>query len=483
MRILLINSPMAADDPVSGEYQEQGVFKDGRDLRRSEYYQRKELCLPPLSLLYITTPLVEAGHEVLVLDADALDLTTGEIVREAEKFKPDVIGSNMYYCNMKVVYRMTRGLKAALDVPVVLGGPQATAMPERTLDEFEAVDCLVVGWGEGAIVPLVEYLGGRGKRNDVPGLVYRHDGGVAHNPQWSLPSNLDEIPFPSREPLRELYERGYYFNILSRHPRFDTLLTSRACPFRCAFCFMPQGSTYHKHSAERVLEEIRQLVDGGVQCVQMVDDLFNLKRKRSQEIIDLVVKENIKAEFRIRSRVDLVDEELLAGFKKMGVSSISYGMESGVDRVLQQMQKKTTVDQNERACRLTKQAGMTATSSWIGGLPSETPEELDETFRFIQRIRPTTFTMGALIPLPNTPYYSDAKRDGTLVGDWSVHSEHDPYIKHEHWSSREQLDSHVYHKLSGLRRNWRYVLQSARLALWPPNVRLLKYGFRMLRSS
>src|SRR3990172_2438449 len=128
------------------------------------------------------------------------------------------------------------------------------------------------------------------------------------------------------------------------------------------------------------------MVARGIDAIEIMDDTFTFNRRRADQILDRIIEKAWDLELRVHSRVDHIDMPLLRKLKRAGTRAISYGMESGSDPVLRLMRKKTTVAQNEEACRLTKKAGILCSTSWILGYPGETREMLEETFRFVARV-------------------------------------------------------------------------------------------------
>ncbi len=474
MKILFIQPSEFSSDEITTAYKQHGRLKVLRDRNRFH----RIITLPPLGLMYLAPLLIQKGNEVKILDAYTLQLNNGEIVQEAIAFQPDIIGISFYSRFIRVVYLLTQKLKAVLNVPIVLGGAHPTAMPDKVLEEFETVDYLVRGWGEHAFTQLTEFLTKQREIDSVLGLCYRQNGLIIKNPEAKLPKNLDDIPMPERNLLKEMYDNHLYFNIMNRRKNMDVLLTTRNCPFACRFCFQHWRGTYYAHSTDRVLKEIRQMVDRDINAIEIMDDNFTLNRKRTEEIMDRVLEEGFDLEFRIRSRVTQVDEQLLKKLKKTGVRSVNYGMESGSDTMLKIMNKKTTVAANEKACRLTKKTGILCQTSWLLGFPGETKERLEETFRFVRRILPNTFTFSILTPLPETPVYLEAKKNGTLVGDWSVYCDQ-IHVKNEEFPDFESYDEMINKVHHQILTSFQFIFQTLKYIVLNPNPRLFIFGFKV----
>jgi anaerobic magnesium-protoporphyrin IX monomethyl ester cyclase len=475
MKVLLIQPAEIASPAITASYRSHGRLK----VARGSGGLNRVITLPPLGLVNVATPVARAGHEVSILDAYTLQLTVGETVQEAVDFQPDLIGISFYSFYIQVVSRLTERLRSALpNVPIVAGGGHPSAMPDQVLSEFPAIDYVVSGWGDFAMSAIVEHLQGQRAKEDVPGLGYRQGGLVVQNPRYQLPKDLDEIPVPDRALLKEMHDHRLYFNILSSRKRMDVLMTSRCCPYACGYCFTGRGK-YAEHSVGRVMLEIEEMVSRGVDAIEIMDDTFTFNRPRADEILDRIIDKGWNLEFRVHSRVDAIDVPLLKKLKRAGTRAISYGMESGSDSVLKRMRKRTTVAQNEAACRLTKKAGILCSTSWILGYPGETREMLEETFRFVDQILPHTFTFNVLSPLPNTPVYREAKKEGTLVGDWSVGCDK-VYVKTEVVEDLERFSKLVGKAQWRLLASFRYLAQVFLYWVRHPNARLLKLGLKVL---
>jgi len=269
--------------------------------------RRSATTLPP----YLANPMLRAGHDVAIIDAWTLQLTNGEIIEEARKFKPDVVGISFYSDYVRVVYNLAALIKKRLNATVVVGGAHPSAMPEQVLKEYENIDCLIKGWREFSADHLLSWIAGAGRVEDVAGLYYRQNSAIRNNAVAQMPADPDHIPLPSRMLLQTEYDNLIYRNIFSRKRKMDVLLTSRNCPYKCGFCSHFSDSRYYPHSSARVLEEIEEMVKRGINAIEIMDDAFTISRKRAEAILDGIISRKYNLEFRIRSRVNHMDETLM----------------------------------------------------------------------------------------------------------------------------------------------------------------------------
>jgi radical SAM superfamily enzyme YgiQ (UPF0313 family) len=283
---------------------------------------------------------------------------------------------------------------------------------------------------------LCEALTGTDAVDQIPGVVYRSDGNVAVGPDPVFPE-LAEIPRPARDLVAEAYRRKLYFSIMVRKKPVDTLFTSRGCPFRCGFCYNFRQK-YRYRTAHDVVDELTRIREQGIRDVEIADDTFTGHRGRALEIFDRILAEKLDISFRIKSRVDVFTDELANKARQAGVYLVAFGMESGSQRMLDAMNKKTTVEMNARAVRLTRKYRMLSHSSWIIGYPGETPETATETLDFIRKHHPSTVNLAVLRPYPNTEAYRLAAASGDLVGDWHPDAEEMPWIRLP-WAPRKKI--------------------------------------------
>ena len=409
-----------------------------RDLHIDEVRQK---CYPPLNLLYLTAALQQAGIEVGLIDANAFEFRDSRIARLAAAYAPDLVGLPLLAETAPQVYRIVEAIhRASPRARFVLGGPTASAWPEWTLKNFECVDYVISGEGERPLVKLCHVLDGRARADEVQGLSWRECFSIRHTPPAAYERNVDAFPTPAREVVADAYERKKYYTLLVRERPTDTITTTRGCPFRCAFCYNTSVA-YRKRSREGVMDELVGIYERGIRHVEFVDDNFTLDRKHAMGILSAIIKERMRIQIVIKSRVNAVNPELLRLAKRAGVYQVSYGMESGVQAMLDRMRKGVKVADNERANRLTKDAGINSHSSWFFGYPGETPETIEQTIDFVVRIKPTTANFGVFRPYPATQAYIEAEQAGTLVGDWSPTSHYVPWVRLPWTGSRSDLEA------------------------------------------
>ena len=381
---------------------------------------------PPLHLCNLATGLGRAGIETRVFDYAGPFAGIEAFFREIGDYAPDLVGLTSYTPYLRSFHDLTTQLRRHVPKAImVVGGAHPTAWPEWTLQKMPQFDYAMVGESDRAIVALAEMVAGKRGQADVPGLVCRHEDATLVNPADTI-DDLNELPQVDRSYLDHYYRQGMYWDMAGRG-KLDMMITSRGCPYRCSFCFKVRPK-FRYRCAEHVLEEFETLKARGVRSIHIQDDAFTANKVRCTAICDELIRRKCRFELKVRSRVNSIDEDLLRKLKAAGVRQIIYGFESGSQVVLDSMNKKTTVAMNRRAVDLTKKVGIACYGEIMVGMPGETPETINETMAFLLEKKPIVGFIPVLYPLPTTPVYEEAKRNGTLMGDWDVDGSY-PWVK------------------------------------------------------
>ncbi|MBP7216681.1 MAG: B12-binding domain-containing radical SAM protein [Candidatus Omnitrophica bacterium] len=401
------------------------VLVNPRSKKPREIQQK---CFPPVNLLYIAAALLREGHVVDVIDANAQGLDNRQVSAAIKALAPQLVGITLLSEIIVPVFKLISEIKAENpSVKIVVGGAHANALPEKVLEEFGQVDFVLQGEAEESFSALCAALSGSIDFNAVRGLWMRVQGRPSNFLACGKIENLDALAHPARHLLKESYERNRYYIILRKERPVDTMITSRGCPFYCRFCSNIAGE-YRSRSADNVLEEMVGLYRQGIRSIDIGDANFTFDRDRAVRIFRLIQKEKIRVTLRIKSRSDSLDQEIVQEAKRAGVYLISMGMESGSQEVLDRMGKGTRLGQNIEACNIVMNAGIQLNTGWVIGFPGETVRTIEETARLIIKIAPTTANINALVPYPGTEVYAQAKREGMLVGDWSVYQQDIPWV-------------------------------------------------------
>jgi len=334
--------------------------------------------IPPLGLLYLAAPLLSAGYEVTFVDFAAEGYSEAHLHQLLRG--QDVVGITMLACDRQASTMIVDDVREfSPSVPIIVGGPDLTLEP-RVPDK---VNVAVIGEAENTIVQIVDSVLSGGDLSSCPGVrfVDQVTGEIRQGKPSIVPTDLDAIAFPARQ----LIDRGKY-TFLGRAVtgKIASIITSRGCPFRCAYCAVrsTQEYRYRERSPENVLAEIEEIAESGYRFLYIIDNNFFVNRGRVQAIMDGILERNIKLRIIVQGRVDLVDEPLVRKMRRAGLRALSCGFESGCQETLDFYSKGTTVEQNREIIRVADRCDVYSFGNFILGAPMETGEHLQRTIDF-----------------------------------------------------------------------------------------------------
>lgn len=367
--------------------------------RRSLYF--------PFGLAYVASSLQRAGHEVSVVDMEAGDLGVTAAVEAVSTARPDMIGLG----GMVTRYRYAKELGRALrkEVPgafLIAGNTGATTLPRMYLEGC-ALDAAVLGEGEATSVELADALKDGREWRDLPGLAFLDGGKTVTTPPREQIPDLDSLPWPAWDlfPIER-----YIASVDHRDKRVRHLevVASRGCPFSCVYCYRIYGRRVRRRSPASIVEEIAELSRRyRIEYTGFPDDLFTSDRDFVLEVCRLMRETVPGLSWSCLGRVNMVDEEMLAEMKRSGCDWISYGIESGSDRMLTLMNRGVTSARCLEAIEMTRRAGIHADGSFMIGMFGETRESVAETVEFCRRADMTSPLL-FVTPYPGTAIFERA---------------------------------------------------------------------------
>ncbi|NLT41471.1 MAG: radical SAM protein [Anaerolineae bacterium] len=377
---------------------------------------------PPLGLAYLAAVSERRGDEVRLYDGNVEKRNLADIVRE---FDPAIVGISANTIQIKSAWRDASVVRDVSDAAVVLGGPHPSVLPEESLAQ-PGVDFVVRGEGEDTWIDLCGALEGRPREQwaevaaNVLGITYRDGDQVRHTRPRPPIKDLDGLPFPAYHHFQmERYTNLQPTIDAPRVPSYP-ILTSRGCPYHCSYCCQTGPRLWRPRSPESVVAEWSWLVrDRGAKEIGVLDDSFNIDRKRVLAICDLLIKEGLQHVPWIMIngiRANLADVELLTRMREAGCVRTAFGVESGNQRILDDaIDKKLTLDQVRKAFEAARAAKMETIGFFIVGLPGETEETMDETIRFACELDPLVANFSMATPFPGTRMYEQVKQNGHIL--------------------------------------------------------------------
>jgi len=332
----------------------------------------------PVSLGHIGAALAGCGHEVEVISIGASSTVSLAGLRSLlEQFQPRLVGFGAYQRNLPQIIALARLIKQTLpEASVVLGGPQASLMPDEGLAALPDVDFLCRGEGEAVIGVIAEAALSGDASQPVPGATRRTtDGEILTGPRIEPARDLDEHPSP------------WLSGILDPAALSESImLTSRGCPHGCVFCYTPAAfdRKLRYNSIDRVLEEISYVAERGSGRLWFADPNFSFSEKRVVGILEGILHRNLEVEMWIETRADMLSSELLRLLARAGVHTLALGLESAVPRVLERSGKAIEPDAIRQAAVTALDAGLDVELFSQYGLPGEAKDDALQTLRFVQ---------------------------------------------------------------------------------------------------
>ncbi|MBU1864563.1 MAG: B12-binding domain-containing radical SAM protein [Candidatus Omnitrophica bacterium] len=357
--------------------------------------------IPPLSLAYIGALLKEQGCTVMIIDASALQLTKKQVAERLKEFQPDFLGFTSTTVDFHCTLSWIRYLKEQLKMFTIIGGIHLSVYPRETMGHA-CIDYAVIGEAEETLPELLACLSQKGDVRHIKGIAYRDNGHIIITEGRNPVKNLDLYPFPARD----LLANDRYYSFISKEKKFTAMLTSRGCPFDCIFCDS-QTVSYRFRSAQSVVDEMEECVKVyGIQEIDIFDALFSISIKRVMEICKEINKRKLKFKWSFRTRVDLVTEEMLDELKRSGCIRIYYGIESGDETILKNINKHIDIDTIRRVVTLTKKKGIDVLGYFMIGNIGETHETVKKTLNLMCELPFDYVQISPVFAPPRTTLYN-----------------------------------------------------------------------------
>ena len=376
-----------------------------------------------LGLAYIAAVLEKSGHTVSVIDGKAEKLSPKSIASRVVESKSLIAGITAMTHEIYLAHEIACEIKRHNPgIRVIVGGPHTSALPERTLEEFEAFDVAVSGEGEITMLEIVECFasGDDADLGKVRGISYRQNNEIYRNPlrEFMSSEDLEELPFPA---WHLFPEQGL--------PMF----AGRGCPYRCKFCMRVLGNRVRIRSPENVVAEIRYLHDRfGKKHSWFQDETFGLKKQWTRKFLNKLAEfrseKDLDWTWKANSRVNLADQEIYFQMSEQGCQGLDFGIESGNQAILKTICKDISLDKARHAIALARRAGMVTEAFFIIGHPNETYRTALDTIRFAARLRADRIAVGVMVPYPGTEIWEMARQNRggySLVSqDWRYYDKY-----------------------------------------------------------
>jgi anaerobic magnesium-protoporphyrin IX monomethyl ester cyclase len=381
----------------------------------------------PLGTLYAASFMREHGYSVSLFDT-MFAQGPDEVILQVENERPDIFviyddGFNyltkMCLQNMRdAAFKMIQFAKER-GCRVIISSSDSTDRFEMYL--ARGADFILMGEAELTLLELTNALA----KNEedffsIEGLAFRHNNAVVKTKRRNVIKDLDALPYPAwdiidMEPYRKMWVKhtGYFSMNMG---------TTRGCPFKCNWCAKPiYGNRYNSRSPQNVVNELKMLKEKfRFDHIWFCDDIFGLKPGWVNEFAGIIEKENLVFKFKMQGRVDLLlQENNIKDLARAGCDNIWMGAESGSQKILDAMDKGTTVQQIYAATRLLKKCGIKPSFFIQFGYPGEKKEDIEKTIAMINELLPYEIGISVSYPLPGTAFFEKVKNELLEKTNWT----------------------------------------------------------------
>ncbi|MBR9705526.1 radical SAM protein [Candidatus Pacearchaeota archaeon] len=371
--------------------------------------------LPPLGPLALGSYLHAKGYDVKIIDM-RLDCNDLDVVLEEVK-DASLVGFSVMTLQVKDALKISEAIKQKYDVPIVWGDSHPSLFPKQI---GEPVDFAVYREGEETILELIEALKHKTPFKDIKGLVYRNNGDIVMNPPRDY-LDMDKLPAYNYDLIPMDYYVHGQVQYTFKEVRKVAIETSRGCPHRCAFCInVLQGRNWRMKSAERVLNEIKNLVSKyGVNHITIIDPNFFVNKERVKKICEGLI--DLKISWDADCRADyfkqgFLDDDLLPLIKKSGCHRLIIGVESGSPIVLDMIKKDVSVENLLNCAKQCNKYGIIPLMSFMIGIPNETKKDIIMTLDLKKRMKKICPRMesgfAVFMPYPGGELYDFIVKEG-----------------------------------------------------------------------
>lgn len=391
-----------------------------------------------VGFVYIAGALRAAGYEVDYYDAMSLWHDRGEIRNRLEDFRPDVVATTSFTASAPAAIELLALAKEVNpEVITVLGNVHATFLYKEIFESHhKTVDYIVIREGEETLPELLDCLNAGDDPKKVPGVTFTRDGEVVAAPPRALIRDLDRLPT-----AWDLVEWPIYTYKAKNNATLAIVSSSRGCMQQCSFCSQQLlwERTWRMRSPENFVAELEMLRDNyGVGVAMLSDEIPTLNRRRWQKILDLMIARRVGVKLLLETRVDDIirDEDIMDRYSAAGVEHIYVGVEAGDQSTLNLFKKNAQVEQSRKAIRIINNADIVSETSFVLGMPDDTPESIAATVELAKHYNPDMGFFLAIAPWPYADLYPQLK-EYVVEKDYSKYNLVTPVLKPKNMTLEE----------------------------------------------
>jgi len=374
---------------------------------------------PPLTLAVLGAIAREYG-DVKLLDGNVESMPLEELLADLAVFSPDLLVINTGFPSIDNDMDVARHIKERMPaVKIFATGVFFTLLEEKALVSYPFLDFAAIGEPEDTFRELLGSLeSGCVDLSTIRGLGFFCNGDVQINEPRPLIENLDSLPYPARDLLKN--DR---YRLPHNNKAFTLINSARGCPYHCIYCIVGPyyGKKIRRHSVSYLVEEVRECNSRyGITEFLFWEEIFGFDKRFVAELCDALIENGLDIHWAATSRVDTIDEATLQKMKAAGCYLLGLGIESGCQELLDAAKKNQTVEQIVRAVEMCKKVGLQTMGHFIFGLPGETAATAERTIAFMKALGLDFMQAYCAVPYPKTEFGAMAREHGWVTTDtWS----------------------------------------------------------------
>lgn len=380
---------------------------------------------PCIGLARLATLMKQAGHKVYGVDAYCERLTASQASEIISTYNPEIVGISCLTASAPWVKDLTHKLRdRRLSTKIILGNLHASIFAEEFILSGEA-DVVVHGEGEETLCELVPNLLSENKLDYIRGISFQRYGRVIKTEERPLIANLDCLPYPDWEIFN--YKKYGLLPFVTLAKPALMIEGSRGCPYSCSFCAIGWlGVKYRMRSILSIADEFEHSITNfGARQIAFADAMFPLTEKQGLEFCAEVSRRRLenKCVWVTETRADIITRPLVKAMREAGCRRILFGIESGVQSVLNGIGKRVDLEKTTETIKICRQEKMQTCGFFILGLPGEDRLATEETIRFALKLPLDVAKFNITIPYPGSPLYQQAIKESRLLHrNWEDYS-------------------------------------------------------------
>ena len=390
--------------------------------------------LPPTDLMYLASIAESCGFEAIIRDYSQ----GGDFEADLKEFQPNYLVANIatptFQSDMMAV-KLAKEIVPSI-CTIVKGAPFLTYNTD-TIYENPFIDYVIMGEAELTLKDILDGV----PNCDILGICYRENFQPVKNDKRPFIEDLDILPFPARHLVdNSIYKRPDNGKVQA------VVKVARGCPFHCFFCLATpvSGAKVRTRSPENIVAELKECVEKyNIKNFLFWSDIFNFNREWTLELCQKIIESGLKITWSSNTRADTMDDEMAKMMYKSGCRLVSIGVESGSQKMLDNIGKKITLDDIRNTVKILKKNKIKIYNYFVIGLPWETEETVEETIKFAIELDSNFISFYTATPLPGTKYFAYAMLNKLVEGNLDFRSAYyEPVVRSEHLSKERIFELH-----------------------------------------